>query len=83
MKTTVEIPDAVFRKAKTAAASRGQSLKQFLNHAIEAELGHERQKGGGTPPWMKFVGTLSKAEAKRINAVVEREFEQIDPQDWK
>jgi hypothetical protein len=29
MKTTLELPDALFRKAKATAAERGQSIKEF------------------------------------------------------
>ncbi len=83
MKTTVEIPDAMFRKAKATAATRGQSLKQFLNHAIEAELGHEKPVKGGNPPWMRFVGSVSRAESRRIMRIVDKEFGQVEPADWK
>ncbi|MSQ52632.1 MAG: hypothetical protein EXR28_12165 [Betaproteobacteria bacterium] len=38
MKTTLEMPDKLFRRAKTTAAQRGQSLKQLVTVAIEREL---------------------------------------------
>ena len=38
MKTTVEIPDELFRKAKTLAASRGLSFKDVLVHRLASEL---------------------------------------------
>lgn len=38
MKTTLEMPDELFRRAKTAAAQRGQSLKQLVTVALEREL---------------------------------------------
>jgi hypothetical protein len=37
-KTTLEMPEALFRRAKAAAATRGQSLKQLVTGAIEREL---------------------------------------------
>ena len=33
MKTTVEMPDDLFRRAKTTAARRAQSLKQLVTVA--------------------------------------------------
>jgi len=33
MKTTIEIPDALFRKAKSLAAARGQSLEDLFTEA--------------------------------------------------
>ena len=35
MKTTVEIPDPVFRKAKAQAAQRGIPLRQFVTEAMK------------------------------------------------
>jgi len=38
MKTTLEMPDDLFRRAKATAAKRGQSLKQLVTAALEHEL---------------------------------------------
>jgi hypothetical protein len=38
MRTTVDLPDTLFRKMKATAALRGVSLKQFITDAIEAEI---------------------------------------------
>jgi hypothetical protein len=38
MKTTIEIPDELFRKAKAVAALRGQSMKQFITQSIMTSL---------------------------------------------
>lgn len=38
MKTTIEIPDELFRKAKAVAALRGQSMKQFITQSITTSL---------------------------------------------
>jgi hypothetical protein len=34
MKTTLELPDQLFRKAKSTAAERGQTLKEFVTEGI-------------------------------------------------
>lgn len=39
MRTTVELPPALLRKAKMYAAARGESLKTLLTRAVAAELG--------------------------------------------
>lgn len=44
MRTTVDIPDEVFREAKIAAARRGVSLKELLRQALERELGRYARK---------------------------------------
>lgn len=39
MKTTIEMPDDLFRKAKAVAALRGQSMKQFITQILQREVG--------------------------------------------
>ncbi len=82
MKTTLEIPDAVFRKAKARAAERGIPLRQFITESVEARL-----RGGsqvGDKPWVALGGRLRhlRKETARINRIIEEEFERIDPEDW-
>lgn len=38
MKTTIEIPDELFRKAKVVASSKGLSFKDVVIHSLESEL---------------------------------------------
>ena len=38
MRTTIDLPDALFRRAKATAAARGVSLKQVITAAIEKEV---------------------------------------------
>jgi len=82
VKTTLEIPDAVFRRAKSAAAERGIPLREFVTEAVQEKL--ESHQKTGEKPWMKLAGGLKHlhAETQRINRIIEEEFEQIDPEDW-
>ena len=83
MKLSVDIPDAVRRKAKAAAAKRGQSLRQFVVEALQEKVqAASRQKK--EPEWMKFFGAFGKtaaqrAENRRIEKVIEEAFETVDP----
>lgn len=38
MKTTIEIPDPLFRRAKSRAAERGQTLKALVTEALQEKL---------------------------------------------
>ena len=38
MRTTIDLPDPLFRKMKAAAALRGTTLKGFVEGAVEREL---------------------------------------------
>ncbi len=83
MKTTLEIPDALFRKAKSTAAQRGQTLKQFVTEAVQEKLAVNQTPASTGPAWMELFGAGKQyAEAIReIDREIEREFEQIEPED--
>lgn len=84
MKTTVEIPDRLFRKAKATAAERGQSPKQLIAEALQEKLAG-RQGGAAEqePPWMRGFGGLRslRRERRRVMARVEEAFEAIEEED--
>ncbi len=82
MKTTIEIPDVLFRRAKSAAAARGVPLRALVSEALADKL---RARGGQDKPWMKTFGKLRSLhkETARINQIIEEEFGQIEPDDWK
>jgi hypothetical protein len=82
MKTTLEIPDAVFRRAKSVAARRGIPLRAFVTEAVEEKLDAGRK--AQEKPWMAAFGKLKhlRKETARINAVIAEEFEKIEPEEW-
>lgn len=82
MKTTIEIPDALFRRAKSAAAERGIPLRVLVSEALVDKLS---VLGNGSQPWMRAFGKLRdlSRETARINRMIEEEFERIEPEDWK
>lgn len=45
MRTTVDLPAALFRQAKARAAARGESLKNLLTRAVAVEVGQDRGIG--------------------------------------
>jgi hypothetical protein len=84
MKTTIEIPDPLFRKAKSVAAERSQSLKDFVTEAIQEKLSSGAgEPVGNEPPWMRGFGKLRRlhAETARIQTKVDETFEVIELED--
>jgi hypothetical protein len=45
MRTTVDIPDALYRKMKSRAASEGSSVKELVLRGVEKELGLRKKSG--------------------------------------
>ena len=84
MKTTLELPDPLFRKAKATAAGRGQSLKEFVTEALQDKLARpEERTAPDEPDWMQGFGKLKRLhkETVRVQSVVDEEFEIVEPED--
>lgn len=69
MRTTIELPDELLSRAKTAAAVSGLSLREFFMDAVRAKLAPEQRKVRKAPP------AVGVASAKPITALTR---EQID-----
>lgn len=41
MRTTIDLPDDLFRHVKSKAALRGETLKEFIRAAVEKEISTE------------------------------------------
>jgi hypothetical protein len=84
MKTTMEIPDVLFRRAKSKAAERGQTLKEFVTEALQEKLAPSRSTAGsGEPEWMRGFGKLRHLhrETARIQERIHEAFEVVEPED--
>jgi hypothetical protein len=81
MKTTLEIPDSIFRRAKSVAAERGIPLREFVTQAVKDKLADRPTVVDR--PWMAAFGKLRRfrRETARINRRIEEEFEQIEAED--
>jgi hypothetical protein len=85
VKTTVELPDPLFRRAKAAAAEQGQSLKDFFAQAVQNQLQRRASTGPSPQPWENAFGGLRDLhrENLRIAKLIEQEFETIDEEQWR
>ena len=83
MKTTLEIPDTIFRRAKSKAAEQGIPLRQFVTEAVEDKL--KVVPSPGQKPWMKHMGKLKdlRKETQRVDQAIEEAFEEVDREMWR
>ena len=81
MKTTLEIPDPIFRRAKAKAAERGVPLRQFVSEAVAEKL--RMKSSARAEARMRLAGSLRhlRKETARINTLIEQEFERIEPEE--
>ena len=83
MRTTIEIPDPLFRRSKAAAALRGESLRDLVAAALRAYLANH---GGDVPSqsgWRSVFGQAKREDVASVEAIITDEFERIDPEDRK
>jgi len=87
MKTTLELPDELFRQVKSTAASRGILMKTFITEALTEKLAAPVSEAD-SKPWMALAGCAAndpemRAELRRIDKIIEDEFGHVDEADWK
>jgi hypothetical protein len=80
MKTTLEIPDAIFRQVKARSALEGKTMKEFVLQAIRARLKTKSVKKDG---WRSVYGKASAGSIAEVQEIIDREFSRIDLDDWK
>lgn len=84
MKTTIDIPDVLFRKVKSKAAERSQTLREFVSEALQEKLAPRgRTARSGEPEWMEGFGKLRRLheETERIQQRIREAFEAVEPED--
>jgi hypothetical protein len=83
VKTTLEIPDRIFRRAKSAAAEQGIPFREFVTQAVREKLFAKLESS--ERPWVKRMGKLKRLrkESARINRLIEEDSERIDPEMWR
>ncbi|MEZ5329267.1 MAG: hypothetical protein R3F19_29815 [Verrucomicrobiales bacterium] len=85
MKTTLELPDDLFRWAKITAARQGRPLKDIFAEALREKLMKTEQiTDASQPPWMQFFGAFGEStehqtETYRIQEMIDAEFGAVDP----
>jgi hypothetical protein len=82
MKTTLELPDSLFRQAKSVAAQRGIPFRELVSEALAEKL---KLQGMNDKPWMSSFGKLKalRKESARIDRIINEEFDRIEPEDRK
>jgi predicted DNA-binding ribbon-helix-helix protein len=71
MRTTVDLPDQVFRQLKSLAAQRGTTLKQLLRTAVEKELSTNRKHDDEYRVTLPILDSKEPGTLKLTNADIE------------
>jgi hypothetical protein len=81
-KTTMEFPDALFRRAKARAAEEQISLRQLVTEAVQARLENDKLDIRALKASLGGRFKHLKRENAEIMARIEKEFEQIDEESF-
>lgn len=83
MKTTLEIPDDLFRRSKAMAALRGESLKHFVAEALRGHMEQQGPQSESVAGWRSVFGKARPEQVAEISRIVEQDLERVDPEDWR
>jgi hypothetical protein len=83
MKTTVEIPDELYRQLKARAALEGQTIKEFLVEAVRAKLTTKKARSQHKTGWQAAFGAADPKEVAEVQRIIDEEFSKIDLDSWK
>jgi metal-responsive CopG/Arc/MetJ family transcriptional regulator len=62
MRTTLDIPDELFREVKATAARRGMMMRQFVAEALREKL---RAGNPASRPWKNLSGLAAREPGMR------------------
>lgn len=77
MRTTIDIPDSLFREMKSRAALRGETIKAFLLRVLRVEL---QANDGGAAKQRANLPVVTSSEP-HYNVSPERLAEVLDEED--
>jgi hypothetical protein len=75
VKTTIEIPDELFKKAKATAALEGESLKELICGALEARLASTPLPRTDRSGWRSVFGLADPKAVARVDQVIDTDLE--------
>jgi len=84
MKTTIELPDPLFKKVKNYARQRKRSFKDLVVEALKRIVA-EADSAVDEPEWKRCFGRFrgSQAETRAIQEIIDNELSKVDPEEWK
>jgi hypothetical protein len=85
VKTTLEIPEPLFRQLKISAAKQGKTIRAVVNEALTEKLNRTQHGVEDVPAWRVAFGGLRRLhdETAKINQDLSTEFSRVNPEEWK
>jgi|GEM_PF-1612777 len=84
MKTTIDLPDDLFKKLKLYAKQRQRSFRDLVIESLK-RIVIESEHYKVEPEWARCFGRFagSKAETAEIQSIIDRDLSQVDREEWR
>ena len=83
MKTTLVLPDDIFRQAKAQAALKGQSFGKFLEQGLRRMLDEVEGAPSQASSWVRQLPRVSAAAAADLEETIcAPDFRRVDGSMW-
>jgi hypothetical protein len=83
MKTTLVLPDDIFRQAKARAALKGQSFGKFLEQGLRRMLDETGEAPAPASSWIRQLPRVSAAAAADLEeSISSPDFRRVDESMW-
>jgi len=84
VKTTLTLPDDLFRQAKARAALRGQTFGKFLEQSLQRTLSETEEQATAGHAWLLSLPRLPRSAATDLQRAVESaDFRAVDQAMWQ
>ena len=83
MKTTLDVPDRLYRQIKARAALKGQTIKSFFLDAIRAKLVAEQNEKSAPTGWRSVFGKANPDDVADVQRLIDDEFSRVLAEDWE
>lgn len=85
MRTTLDIDEGLYRRAKAKAALEGRTVTELVEAGLRAVVEAPATESITEPAWMKFAGAWSgpgwAEDRKFVDAEIEATFGTLEPED--
>ena len=84
IKTTIDVPDDVLRRAKARAALRGEPLSRFIEVSLERALRDEEPESSSWADWALSLPAVSRESIVDLNDALHGPgLRLVDPEMWQ
>jgi hypothetical protein len=83
VKTTLDVPDRLYRQIKARAALKGQTIKSFFLDAIRAKLVSDQNDKSTQVGWRAVYGKGNPDDVANVQRMIDDEFSRVRAEDWE